>query len=83
MAESVEVDLEDEYLELPEDDKEGLIRYQFFRGFEYEEIRLFLQKNQPQNGELKAFFPILFSKSTERALQTSLSFRFVSLEASL
>ena len=47
MAESVEVDLEDEYLELPEDDKEGLIRYQFFRGFEYEQIRLFLQKNQP------------------------------------
>ena len=42
MAESG--DLEDEDLKLPEevDDEEGLIRYYFFRGFEYKEIRLFL-----------------------------------------
>ena len=31
MAESVEVDLECEYLELPEDEEESLIRYFFFR----------------------------------------------------
>ena len=36
-------DLGDDIFE--EDDKEGLIRYYFFRGFEYEEIRLFLLKN--------------------------------------
>ena len=33
-GETVEVELEDEYLELPEDDEESLIRYFFFRGFE-------------------------------------------------
>ena len=44
MAESGE-DLEDGYFELPEYDEEGLIRYYFFRGFEYKEIRLFLLKN--------------------------------------
>ena len=45
MAESR--DLEDGDLELPEEeeDEEGLIRYYFFRGFEYKEIRLFLFKN--------------------------------------
>ena len=45
MAESG--DLEDGDLELPEEkeDEEGLIRYYFFRGFEYKEIRLFLFKN--------------------------------------
>ena len=34
-------------LELPEEeeDEEGLIRYYFFRGFEYKEISLFLFKN--------------------------------------
>ncbi|KAK2566452.1 hypothetical protein P5673_009971 [Acropora cervicornis] len=39
-------DLEDGDLELPEEkkDEEGLIRYYFFRGFEYKEIRLFLFK---------------------------------------
>ena len=37
-------DLEDGDLELPEEE-EGLIRYYFFRGFEYKEIRLFLFKN--------------------------------------
>lgn len=36
---------EDEYLKLPEDDEEGLIRYHFFRGFEYEGVRLFLKEN--------------------------------------
>ena len=44
-GETVEMELEDEYLELPEDDEESLIRYFFFRGFELEEIRLSLQKN--------------------------------------
>lgn len=44
MAESVGDDLGDEILE--EDYKEGLIRYYFFRGFEYEYIRLFLLKNR-------------------------------------
>ena len=43
MAESMGDDLGDDIFE--EDDKEGLIRYYFFRGFEYEEIRLFLLKN--------------------------------------
>ncbi|XP_078372629.1 uncharacterized protein LOC144656265 [Oculina patagonica] len=45
MAESE--DSEDGDLELPEEeeDEEGLIRYYFFRGFEYKEIRLFLFKN--------------------------------------
>ena len=45
MAESG--DLEDGDLELPEEeeDEEGLIRYYFFRGFEYKEICLFLFKN--------------------------------------
>ena len=40
-------DLEDGDSELPEEeeDEEGLIRYYFFRGFEYKEIRLFLFKN--------------------------------------
>ena len=37
-------DLEDGDLELPEEE-EGLLRYYFFRGFEYKEIRLFLFKN--------------------------------------
>ena len=32
----MEVDLKDEYLELPDDDEEGLIRYHFFRGLRYE-----------------------------------------------
>ena len=40
------VDQEDEYFELPDDnDEEGLIRYYFFRGFEYEEILMFLEKH--------------------------------------
>ena len=39
MAESMGDDLGDEIF--GEDDEEGLIRYYFFRGFEYEEIRLF------------------------------------------
>ena len=45
MAESG--DLEDGDLELPEEeeDEEGLIRYYFFKGFVYKEIRLFLFKN--------------------------------------
>ena len=39
-------DLEDGDLELPEEeeDEEGLIRCYVFRGFEYNEIRLFLFK---------------------------------------
>ena len=40
-------EFEDGDLEVPEEeeDEEGLIRYYFFRGFEYKEIRLFLFKN--------------------------------------
>ena len=40
------VDQEDEYFELPDyNDEEGLIHYYFFRGFEYEEILMFLEKH--------------------------------------
>ena len=37
MAEFGEVGLENEYFEFPEDDEEGLIRYYFYRGFEYKD----------------------------------------------
>ena len=40
MAESGDLELPEE-----EEDEEGLIRYYFFKGFEYKEIRLFLFKN--------------------------------------
>ena len=55
MAESG--DLEDGDLELPEEEEgeEGLIRYYFFRGFEYEEIHLFLFKNH--DIEMKVIMP--------------------------
>ena len=53
MAHSAVVDLEDEYLELPEDGEEGFIRCYFFRGFEFEEIRLFLQK-KTQNMQMRS-----------------------------
>lgn len=41
MAESEAMD--DEHWETPDDD-EGLLRHYFFRGFKYEEIRMFLMK---------------------------------------
>ena len=41
MAESEAMN--DEHWETP-DDEEGLIRHYFFRGFKYEEIRMFLMK---------------------------------------
>ena len=43
MVESMGADLGDGIFK--EDDEEGLIRYYFFRGFEYEEMRLFVLKN--------------------------------------
>ena len=35
--------MDDEHWETPDDD-EGLLRHYFFRGFKYEEIRMFLMK---------------------------------------
>ena len=40
MAES-----DDEHRDTAEDNEEGLIRHYFFRGFEYEEVRVFLMKH--------------------------------------
>ena len=45
MAESVEPDDDFELGKEDEDSKESLLRYYFFRGFEYKEIILLLLKN--------------------------------------
>lgn len=63
MAELGEVGLENEYFELPEeddeepeeDDEEGLIRYYFYRGFEYKEIVLFLSKTHGIHMSISTF----------------------------
>ena len=41
--------LENEYFKLPEDEEEGLLRYYFFRGFEYKEIHLLPRAAQHLN----------------------------------
>ena len=63
MAESG--DLEDGDLEIPEEEEdEGLIRYYFFRGFEYIEIRLFLFKNHGIKMSLSTLKRRIWSKTT-------------------
>ena len=55
MAEFGGVGLENEYFEFPEDNEEGLIRYYFYRGFEYKEIVLYLSKNHGIHMSISTF----------------------------
>ena len=45
IADTNEDRLENEYFETHEEDEESLIRYYFYRGFDYKEIVLFLLQN--------------------------------------